>query len=87
MQANTQRHLTEYARQGLRTLCMAKRIIPRKEYQVWLAQHTEAENAMENREDLLAESARMVETDLQLIGESQHSVYTSVYFSTGSQVL
>lgn len=66
----TQHQLTEYAKCGLRTLCMARRVIPLPDYKHWVSQHLRAENALQNREELLMESASAIECDLELIGAS-----------------
>ena len=39
----TQMNLDAYAKQGLRVLVMAKRILPEEEYLEWLAKHRDAE--------------------------------------------
>ncbi|XP_043548211.1 phospholipid-transporting ATPase VA [Chiloscyllium plagiosum] len=64
----TQNYLNQYATDGLRTLCIAKRVLRKEEYAQWLENHLEAESAVENREELLFESAVHLETDLQLLG-------------------
>ncbi|GAA6110536.1 probable phospholipid-transporting ATPase VD isoform X1 [Tachysurus ichikawai] len=64
----TQRHLDDYAREGLRTLCVAKRVLQEVEYKAWLTEHAFAETSIENREELLLESAQRLETNLTLLG-------------------
>uniref|UniRef100_A0A8C7R2T0 Phospholipid-transporting ATPase n=1 Tax=Oncorhynchus mykiss TaxID=8022 RepID=A0A8C7R2T0_ONCMY len=64
----TQKHLDNYAREGLRTLCIAKRVQTSTEYEVWLKRHAFAETSIENREELLLESAQRLETNLTLLG-------------------
>ncbi|XP_047466409.1 probable phospholipid-transporting ATPase VD [Mugil cephalus] len=64
----TQKHLEAYAREGLRTLCIAKKVLEEEEYDVWLNKHTVAESSIENREKLLLESAQKLETNLTLLG-------------------
>ncbi|TRY82205.1 hypothetical protein DNTS_003391 [Danionella cerebrum] len=64
----TQRHLDQYAREGLRTLCVAKKVLGEQEYEAWLKRHEYAETSIENREELLLESAERLETDLTLLG-------------------
>ncbi len=106
----TQRHLDQYAREGLRTLCVAKKVclylslplfatfiifclhtalkclcidveswnklsafvwqvLEEQEYKAWLKRHEYAETSIENREELLLESAERLETNLTLLGE------------------
>ncbi|XP_056326707.1 probable phospholipid-transporting ATPase VD [Danio aesculapii] len=64
----TQRHLDQYAREGLRTLCVAKKVLGEQEYEAWMKRHEYAETSIENREELLLESAERLETDLTLLG-------------------
>uniref|UniRef100_A0A4W5PM14 Phospholipid-transporting ATPase n=1 Tax=Hucho hucho TaxID=62062 RepID=A0A4W5PM14_9TELE len=64
----TQKHLDNYAREGLRTLCIAKRVQMSTEYEDWLKRHAFAETSIENREELLLESAQRLETNLTLLG-------------------
>nr|XP_033498683.1 probable phospholipid-transporting ATPase VD isoform X2 [Epinephelus lanceolatus] len=64
----TQKHLDSYAREGLRTLCIAKKVLEEEEYEVWLKRQLLAESSIENREELLLESAERLETNLTLLG-------------------
>uniref|UniRef100_A0AAX7VVQ7 Phospholipid-transporting ATPase n=1 Tax=Astatotilapia calliptera TaxID=8154 RepID=A0AAX7VVQ7_ASTCA len=64
----TQKHLDAYAREGLRTLCIAKKVLKEDEYDLWLKAHMLAESSIENREELLLESAQRLETNLTLLG-------------------
>ena len=43
MVEKTQQNLDNYAKQGLRVLVMAKRVLPEEEYMEWLAKHRDAE--------------------------------------------
>ncbi|XP_059700870.1 phospholipid-transporting ATPase VD [Haemorhous mexicanus] len=64
----TQQHLDDYARRGLRTLCIAKKVMSDAEYAEWLNHRFLAETSIDNREDLLLESAMKLETKLTLLG-------------------
>ncbi|XP_068799064.1 phospholipid-transporting ATPase VD isoform X2 [Struthio camelus] len=64
----TQRHLDGYARRGLRTLCIAKKVMSDAEYAEWLNLQFLAETSIDNREELLLESAIRLETKLTLLG-------------------
>uniref|UniRef100_A0A8D0GRR0 Phospholipid-transporting ATPase n=1 Tax=Sphenodon punctatus TaxID=8508 RepID=A0A8D0GRR0_SPHPU len=68
IQSKTQNDLNHYAADGLRTLCIAKRILTKEEYACWLKSHLEAESSIENREELLFQSAIRIETNLHLLG-------------------
>ncbi|XP_068573740.1 phospholipid-transporting ATPase VD isoform X2 [Cebidichthys violaceus] len=64
----TQNHLDGYAREGLRTLCIAKKVLEEEEYEVWLKGQRLAESSIEHREELLLEAAQRLETNLTLLG-------------------
>ncbi|KAB5583788.1 hypothetical protein PHYPO_G00099670 [Pangasianodon hypophthalmus] len=64
----TQNYLNLYAADGLRTLCIAKKVLSKEEYACWLRRHLEAETSIQGREELLFESALRLETDLHLLG-------------------
>uniref|UniRef100_A0A8C0BBN5 Phospholipid-transporting ATPase n=1 Tax=Buteo japonicus TaxID=224669 RepID=A0A8C0BBN5_9AVES len=64
----TQKHLDDYARRGLRTLCIAKKVMSDAEYAEWLNHRFLAETSIDNREALLFESAVRLETELTLLG-------------------
>ncbi|NXD80536.1 AT10A ATPase, partial [Halcyon senegalensis] len=68
IQSKTQNYLNLYAVDGLRTLCIAKRILSKEEYACWLKSHLEAESSIENREELLFQSALRIEKNLHLLG-------------------
>ncbi|XP_076176147.1 phospholipid-transporting ATPase VD isoform X2 [Ptiloglossa arizonensis] len=61
-------HLQSYARQGLRTLVIAKKSLTAQEYETWRQTHTEAELAMENRERRIKDSYANLESHLTLLG-------------------
>uniref|UniRef100_A0A8C5AQ25 Phospholipid-transporting ATPase n=1 Tax=Gadus morhua TaxID=8049 RepID=A0A8C5AQ25_GADMO len=63
----TQNHLDVYARDGLRTLCIAQRVML-DDYRAWQKGQLLAETSIENREELLLESAQRLETNLTLLG-------------------
>ncbi|XP_035149640.3 phospholipid-transporting ATPase VD isoform X2 [Callithrix jacchus] len=64
----TQKHLDDYAKHGLRTLCIAKKVMSDAEYAEWLRNHFLAETSIDNREELLLESAMRLENKLTLLG-------------------
>ncbi|XP_061440428.1 phospholipid-transporting ATPase VD isoform X2 [Rhineura floridana] len=64
----TQRHLDDYATQGLRTLCVAMKVLSDEEYAEWLKGHYAAENNIEYRDEMLLESAMRLENKLTLLG-------------------
>ncbi|XP_024882501.1 probable phospholipid-transporting ATPase VD [Temnothorax curvispinosus] len=63
-----QQYLQSYARQGLRTLVMAKKTLTAQEYETWRQKHDEAELATENRERRIRDSYAMLESHLTLLG-------------------
>ncbi|KAM5207294.1 phospholipid-transporting ATPase VA isoform 1-T1 [Hipposideros larvatus] len=68
IRSKTQHYLDLYAVEGLRTLCIAKRVLSQEEYACWLQRHLEAESSVDNREELLFQSAVRLETNLHLLG-------------------
>lgn len=60
--------LHSYARQGLRTLAMARRTLTTLEYETWAQRHNEAELSMENRERRVRDSYASIESQLTLLG-------------------
>ncbi|XP_075400488.1 phospholipid-transporting ATPase VD [Tenrec ecaudatus] len=64
----TQKHLDDYAKRGLRTLCIAKKVMSDTDYAEWLKSHFLAETSIDNREQLLFESAVRLENKLTLLG-------------------
>jgi phospholipid-transporting ATPase len=64
----TLRHLEDFAADGLRTLCIASKIIPEAEYAAWLQQYYEALTSLERRGDKMDEVANLIEGDLFLLG-------------------
>ncbi|XP_067844280.1 phospholipid-transporting ATPase VD-like isoform X2 [Heptranchias perlo] len=68
IQEKTQNYLDYYAKEGLRTLCVAKKVMNDAEYSEWLKFHLLAETSIDNQEELLLESALKLETNLTLLG-------------------
>ena len=61
-------HLEEFARSGLRTLCLGVATIPQSEYDQWNQNWKVATAAINNREQLVEEAATKIECNLTLIG-------------------
>ncbi|KAI8603373.1 hypothetical protein EDD21DRAFT_442079 [Dissophora ornata] len=64
----TMQHLEEYATEGLRTLCVAMREIPEKEYQNWVQIYDRAATTIQNRSEELDRAAELIEKNLFLLG-------------------
>ena len=64
----TIRHLDEFAASGLRTLCLALRTIEKDEYEDWNAKFHEASIAIENKDEKVDDVAKLLETNLTLLG-------------------
>lgn len=64
----TQHQLELYARQGLRVLLVAKRILNPIEFSEWYSKHQECEMSTEGRENKVRESFGLLERNLTLIG-------------------
>ncbi|XP_044218803.1 phospholipid-transporting ATPase VB [Thunnus albacares] len=68
MVADTQHHLDYYAKDGLRTLCFTKKVVSDKAYESWSANRQRALAAIDNREQLIMDTAVQLETNLTLLG-------------------
>uniref|UniRef100_A0A3Q0R6B1 Phospholipid-transporting ATPase n=1 Tax=Amphilophus citrinellus TaxID=61819 RepID=A0A3Q0R6B1_AMPCI len=62
-----QRHLDCYAKEGLRTLCIAKKVVSEAVYKHWLVERQRALTAIDNREVLIMDTAVQLETNLTLL--------------------
>jgi phospholipid-translocating ATPase len=68
LRADTGEHLEMFAREGLRTLCIAQREIPEEEYEEWNRDYDIAANAVAGREEKLEEVSDRIEDHLWLVG-------------------
>ncbi|CAA7271006.1 unnamed protein product [Cyclocybe aegerita] len=68
MKQETERHLSEFANSGLRTLTLAYRMIPADEYEAWSKRYQEAGIALEGREDQVEQVSNELEQGLHLLG-------------------
>ena len=64
----TAEHLETFAREGLRTLCIAERDLTEDEYYAWSQDHDIAAYAIEDRDGKLDEVSDRIERDLMLLG-------------------
>ncbi|CAF1402273.1 unnamed protein product [Rotaria magnacalcarata] len=64
----TMEHLESFAKDGLRTLCLACRILTDEEYNEWSIEYRQASIAINNRHELVAEVAEKIEKELILLG-------------------
>lgn len=63
-----QQNLENFAREGLRTLMLAKRTLSEEEYKSWDEQYQTANNSLEDRDAKLAEVAALIEDKLIIVG-------------------
>ena len=68
LRRTTAEHLEMFAREGLRTLCVAQKVLGEEEYRVWNEQHELAAAAIQDREDKLEAVSDAIERDLTLLG-------------------
>ncbi|KAL6710873.1 phospholipid transporting ATPase [Coniothyrium glycines] len=68
LRATTGEHLEMFAREGLRTLCIAQREVSEQEYEEWSRDYDLAANAVVGREEKLEEVSDRIENHLWLIG-------------------
>uniref|UniRef100_A0A3B4XPF6 Phospholipid-transporting ATPase n=1 Tax=Seriola lalandi dorsalis TaxID=1841481 RepID=A0A3B4XPF6_SERLL len=66
--ADTQHHLDCYAKEGLRTLCFTKKVVSDKAYESWSVNRQRALATIDNREELIMDTAVQLETNLSLLG-------------------
>ncbi|KAI9844794.1 MAG: hypothetical protein M1838_002030 [Thelocarpon superellum] len=68
LRQSTAEHLEMFAREGLRTLCIAQRELAEEEYQAWSREHDAAASAVQDREDKLDQVSDAIERELTLLG-------------------
>ncbi len=61
-------HLRLFSEDGLRTLMLAVRELPKAEFDSWFATYQKAAASIHNRADAIAEAAEKVERDLTVVG-------------------
>ncbi|KAI9247690.1 hypothetical protein BDA99DRAFT_525768 [Phascolomyces articulosus] len=64
----TQEHLGVFANEGLRTLCIASRMLSENEYEQWAERYKQASSAIRNREEQIESVCEEIEQSLMLIG-------------------
>lgn len=68
LRKTTAEHLELFAREGLRTLCIARKEISESDYQAWNKEHDIAAAAIVDRDDKLEKVSDAIERDLTLLG-------------------
>jgi phospholipid-translocating ATPase len=68
LRRTTAEHLEMFAREGLRTLCIAQRNLGEEEYQAWNREYEIAASAVNEREEKLEVVSDMIERELTLLG-------------------
>ena len=68
LRKSTAEHLEMFAREGLRTLCIAERELSEEEYEDWSRAHDLAAQALQDREEKLEEVSDHIERELILLG-------------------
>ena len=68
LRKDTAEHLEVFAREGLRTLCIAQKELSEDEYQAWSKEHDIAAAAVFEREEKLEAVSDAIERDLTLLG-------------------
>ncbi|KAJ3105718.1 hypothetical protein HDU97_007695 [Phlyctochytrium planicorne] len=64
----TSKHLEVFANEGLRTLCLAYKVIPESVYEEWNKKYTAAQASIKDREKKVDAVAELLENDLTLMG-------------------
>ncbi|KAF7726201.1 hypothetical protein EC973_008999 [Apophysomyces ossiformis] len=65
---DTLKDLAVFANEGLRTLCIASRVLEEDEYQQWAERYKEACNSISNRDEQIETVCEEIEQSLTLIG-------------------
>ncbi|KAH7019113.1 hypothetical protein EDB80DRAFT_869788 [Ilyonectria destructans] len=68
LRKETAEHLEMFAREGLRTLCIAHKEVAEEDYRLWKKEHDVAAASLEDREEKLEAVAELIEHDLYLLG-------------------
>lgn len=68
LRRQTAEHLEMYAKEGLRTLCVADRLLSEDEYHSWAREHDIAAAAIADREEKLEKVSSEIEQNLMLLG-------------------
>ncbi|KAJ3822147.1 phospholipid-translocating ATPase [Lentinula raphanica] len=68
LKEETEKHLAEFANEGLRTLTLAYKLIGEEEYESWSHRYEEATIAIDNREEKVEAVSSEIERDLRLLG-------------------
>lgn len=64
----TTAHLEEFAAEGLRTLCLATRVVPDEEYTQWSVIFDKASTTLNNRSEELDKASELIEREMYLLG-------------------
>ncbi|RAL45124.1 hypothetical protein DM860_015530 [Cuscuta australis] len=68
LKKRTREHLEHFGAAGLRTLCLAYRVLNPDAYENWNDKYIQAKSSLRDREKKLDEVAELIEKDLILIG-------------------
>jgi len=68
LKEQTEKHLSEFANSGLRTLTLAYKLLSEEEYEAWSEKYYEATVAIEGREEMLDQVSDELEQDVRLLG-------------------
>ncbi|KAK7694056.1 hypothetical protein QCA50_003632 [Cerrena zonata] len=68
LKTDTEKHLGEFAGEGLRTLTLAYRVVPDEEYEEWSEQYQQAAVSLDDREARIEAISEKLEHSLRLLG-------------------
>ena len=68
IKTTTEQHSLDFAEQGYRSLLVAYRQIPAREFDDWFERYRHAANALDQREEAISDVATQIELDLMLVG-------------------
>jgi phospholipid-translocating ATPase len=68
LRQTTEDHLESFANEGLRTLCLAYKVVEPDHYDAWNSKYQEASVALKDRDKQMEELMNDIEGDLRLLG-------------------
>ncbi|KAH6908304.1 phospholipid-translocating ATPase [Coprinopsis sp. MPI-PUGE-AT-0042] len=84
----TEKHLDEFAGEGLRTLTLAYKVISEEFYEAWSERYHEATVAMDDREEKVEAVSSEIEKDLRLLGATaiEDRLQDGIWVATGDKL-
>jgi len=68
LEKTTEKHLSDFACNGLRTLCMSVKVVDQQDYIFWSKKYQEASVSLTKKSEKVDRACELIENDLHLIG-------------------